>query len=59
MSIIETEVVDDIIEVREPVFNHNKKDTHIYGVIPEEYYKVMGEVSSRLKLNGLCDILWQ
>ena len=56
----ETNVIYNIIEVREPVLNHNEKDTHMDGAILEGLYyfkKVMGEFLSLLTANGLCCIL--
>ena len=53
-------MIDNINKVFEPVSYHNEKDTPMYGDNTEEYYdakKVMGEVSSLLSGNGLCDLL--
>ena len=45
--ITETKVIDNIIEVCEPVLHHNDNNTPMYGSIAEGFYdmkKVMGEV---------------
>ena len=60
VSSTKAKMVDSIVEVLEPVLYHNEKDTPMYGDNTEEYYdakKVMGEVSSLLSGNGLCDLL--
>ena len=56
----ETKVIDNIIEVREPVLHHNEKDTPMYGAITEErddVKKVVVEVTCLLTGNGLCNLL--
>ena len=60
ISIMEVKVIDNIIEVLEPVLYHNDNDTPMYGAIKEGCggaKKVMGEMSSLLTGNGLCDLL--
>ena len=55
-------MIDNIIEVLETLLHHNEKDTPMYGEIAEKFddvKKVMGEVSSLLSGNGLCNILWE
>ena len=55
-------VIYNILEIREPVLYHNKKDTHIYGAIPEEcddLKKVMKEMLSLLIGNGILNILYE
>ena len=62
VGITETKVIDNIIEVLETFLHHNEKDTPMYGEIAEKFddvKKVMGEVSSLLSGNGLCNILWE
>ena len=44
----ESEVIDNIIEVHEPVLHHNEKDLPVHGAIPkgcDDVKKEMGEVS--------------
>ena len=56
-----TKVIDNIIEVREPVVHKKNKDTPMYGAIPEKYddvKKVMVEVLLLLAGNGLCNLLF-
>ena len=53
-------MIDNTIKVCESILNKKNKDTPMYGAIPEEcenVKKVMGEVSSILKGNGLYDLL--
>ena len=44
----ESEVIDNIIEVHEPVLHHNEKEIPVHGAIPkgcDDVKKEMGEVS--------------
>ena len=52
-------VIDNIVEVCEPVLHQNEKDTPMNVTIPEEcddMNKLMGEEASVLTINGICHL---
>ena len=62
ISSTETKVIGNIIEVRGSILYYNEKDMPMCGAITEEcddVYKVMEELLSLLKGNGIYDIIYE